>query len=194
MKLDTRRRIRGWLLEMPDATLLWTAVAGIGLMVLGIITETSAVFGVGFAVALAAIYVNGIASSDACPNCRSDVNATADRYCVTCGARLDDLEAAPPIDERVDERNRPVGIRALEQRAWAERSPYPDVDDDNIGEYHELRGRYFEERLKDAPLFDELPDSEGLVEQLEEIERSPDIGAVADGGEFNEHDESEVAS
>ncbi|QKY18460.1 hypothetical protein Hrr1229_015935 [Halorubrum sp. CBA1229] len=61
-----------------------------------------------------------------------EVCATDDRYCATCGARLDELEAAPPIDERVDERHRPVG--------------------------------------------------------LEEIERSPELEAIADGGEFGDEE------
>ena len=137
MKLDTRRRIRGWLLDMPDATLPVAGVAAGGVAVLGFVTETFAVGAAGVLAVLGVMYVQGEMPFDVCPACRSDVCALCDRYCATCGARLDELEAARPMDERVDERNRPVG--------------------------------------------------------LEEIERSPDIEAVADGGEFNEHDEPEVA-
>jgi len=135
MKLSTRRTIRGWLLDLPDRTLLVTLLAAAGVAILGLVTETGAVFLGGFFAALGVVYLNGETRYDACPNCRSKVNALGERYCPTCGARLDDLDAAPPIDERIDERHRPVG--------------------------------------------------------LEEIERSPDVEAIADGGEFNEADEAE---
>jgi len=138
MKLDTRRRIRSWLLDMPDSTLAVAGVAATGVAVLGGITETFAVGAAGAVALLGIIHVYGEMPYDVCPACRSDVCALCDRYCQTCGARLDELEAALPMDERVDERNRPVG--------------------------------------------------------LEEIERSPDVEAIADGGEFDEHDEAEVAS
>jgi DNA-directed RNA polymerase subunit RPC12/RpoP len=34
---------------------------------------------------------------DVCPTCRSKVDVIDDRYCVTCGERLDDLSASPPV-------------------------------------------------------------------------------------------------
>lgn len=132
MKLDTRRMIRGWLLDMPDRTLLVALLAAVGVAILGVLTEADAVFFAGFFAALGVVYVNLEAPYDTCPTCRSKVNALGERYCPTCGNRLDELEAAPPIDERVDERFRPVG--------------------------------------------------------LEEIERSPDIEAIADGGSYEEED------
>jgi DNA-directed RNA polymerase subunit RPC12/RpoP len=76
--------------------------------------------------------------ADACPNCRSRVDVQSQRYCATCGARLDEIEAAPPIDERVDERFRPVG--------------------------------------------------------LEELERSPDIETIADGGSYETDEDNEVSA
>ena len=138
MKLDTRRRIRGWLLDMPERTMLVALLAAVGVALLGIFTEADAVFLGGFLAALTVVYVNSETPYDTCPACRSKVNALGERYCATCGARLDDLEAAPPIDERVDERFRPVGLR--------------------------------------------------------EIERSPPPETIADGGEFDEPEETEVAS
>ncbi|AZQ14538.1 hypothetical protein DOS48_06680 [Halorubrum sp. PV6] len=56
------------------------------------------------------------------------MNATGERFCATCGERLDEIEAAPPIDERVDERFRPVGLEDLERRDSAERAPAPATD------------------------------------------------------------------
>ncbi|WP_255212507.1 zinc ribbon domain-containing protein [Halorubrum sp. CBA1229] len=132
MKLSTRRTIRGWLLDLPDKTLLAALFAAGAVSVLGIVTETDSVFLGGVIAVLGVIYVNAEVPYDTCPNCRSKVNALGERYCPTCGARLDELEAAPPIDERVDERFRPLN--------------------------------------------------------LEEIERSPELEAIADGGEFGDEE------
>jgi tRNA(Ile2) C34 agmatinyltransferase TiaS len=132
MKLSTRRTIRGWLLDLPDKTLLAALFAAGAVAVLGIVTETDAVFLGGVIAVLGVIYVNAEVPYDTCPNCRSKVNALGERYCPTCGARLDELEAAPPIDDRVDERFRPLN--------------------------------------------------------LEEIERSPKLEAIADGGEFGDEE------
>jgi len=132
MKLDTRRAIRGWLLNRPDGTLFWTGVGALGVAILGLVIRADAVFVAGFLVSFGAVYIDSTVKADSCPTCRSKVNAVGDRYCSTCGARLDDLEAAPPIDERVAERHRPVG--------------------------------------------------------LEEIERSPDVETIADGGSYEEAD------
>jgi hypothetical protein len=138
MKLRTRRAIRGWLLGLPDKTLLVAGVAAAGVAVLGFVTETTSVGLAGLMAFLGIIYINGETPYDVCPNCRYRVSALGCRYCPTCGTRLDELEAAPPIDERIDERHRPVG--------------------------------------------------------LEEIERSPDVEAIADGGEFNDAEDGEVSA
>ncbi|WP_179233600.1 zinc ribbon domain-containing protein [Halorubrum ezzemoulense] len=132
MKLSRRREIRGWLLNRPDGTLFWAILGAFGVGVLGLVTGADAVFAGGFLAGLAGIYVGSEVPYDACPTCRSKVDAVSERYCATCGARLDELEAAPPIDERVPERFRPFG--------------------------------------------------------LEEIERSPDIETIADGGSYEEAD------
>ncbi|WP_435093409.1 zinc ribbon domain-containing protein [Halorubrum sp. N11] len=136
MKLSTRRTIRNWLLDLPNGTMIAAGVAAVGTILLGVFSETDAVVLAGFLGFFGVIYLHSMVWSDACPNCRSQVSATSERYCSTCGTRLDELEAAPPIDDRVDERFRPVG--------------------------------------------------------LSEIERSPPPEAIADGGEFDEPDESEV--
>ncbi|OYR55526.1 hypothetical protein DJ73_02165 [Halorubrum sp. Ea1] len=136
MKLDTRRRIRSWLLDMPNATLAVAGVAAGGVVVLGFATETFTVGAAGALVLLGVFYVNGVAPYDVCPACRSDVCALCDRYCATCGARLDELEAARPMDERVDERNRPVGLEEIEREAWSGRSPALEKIADG-GEFNE---------------------------------------------------------
>jgi hypothetical protein len=61
------------------------------------------------------------------------------RFCATCGERLDDIEAAPPIDERVDERFRPVGLEELERREPPERAPAPVTDGGESDEHEEAR-------------------------------------------------------
>lgn len=128
MKLTTRRTIRRWVLGLPDSTPFLAGAASIGMVVLGILTEEYGVVLIGALSYLAVGYFGSEVPYDACQNCGSSVHVMDDRYCETCGHRLDELEAAPPIDERVDERHRPVG--------------------------------------------------------LEEIERSPDVEAAADGGEY----------
>ncbi|EMA64668.1 hypothetical protein C469_00390 [Halorubrum lipolyticum DSM 21995] len=83
--------------------------------------------------------VREIVQFDACPTCNSKVAATSERFCSTCGARLDALEAAPPIDDRVDERFRPVGLEELERREPPEREPNPVADGGEREEHKEDR-------------------------------------------------------
>ena len=130
MKLSTRRAIRGWLLNRPDGTLFWAILGAFGVGVLGLVTGADAVLVGGFLAGLAGVYVDSEVPYDACPTCRSKVDAVSERYCPTCGARLDELEAAPAIDERVDERYRPLGLEQVE------RSPPVDAIADG-GEYEE---------------------------------------------------------
>lgn len=130
MKLSTRRTIRDWLLDLPDGTMLAVGAATVGLILLGVFTSADAVVLAGFLGFLGVIYLNSMVWSDACPTCRSAVTATSERYCSTCGTRLDELAAAPAIDERVDERFRPVGLEEIE------RSPAPETIADG-GEFDE---------------------------------------------------------
>jgi hypothetical protein len=132
MKLETRRTIRGWLLSLPDKTPLVLGVGSAGVALLGLLIDTPSLFAVGFGGLVGVVYVYGQIRRDACQNCRAEVDVLDERYCSTCGALLDDLKAAPPLDERVAERFRPLG--------------------------------------------------------LEEIERSPEIDAIADGGSYEEGD------
>ena len=134
MKLTTRRTIRSWLLGLPDSTLLVAAAAAAGIALLGIFVEADSVVLVGFLSFLGVGYLSAEVPYDSCQNCGSKVNALKERYCQTCGYRLDDLEAAPPIDERVDERFRPVGLSEIE------RSPPPPETIADGGEFDETGG------------------------------------------------------
>jgi|GEM_PF-3574549 DNA-directed RNA polymerase subunit RPC12/RpoP len=136
MKLTTRRTIRGWLLDAPGGTLYALGGAAVGLLLLGIAVGSDTVAVTGMLAVVSLVFIHGRVALDACPNCGSSVRVMDERYCSTCGTRLDDIEAAPPIDERVDERFRPVG--------------------------------------------------------LNEIERSPPVATIADGGEMGEADQDEV--
>lgn len=134
MKLETRRTVRRWLLEAPSGTFPAILATMAGVMLLGIFVETPSVGAVGFLAVLGAIYVRNVSGIDACPNCRSEVQPMVDRYCVTCGMRLDGVEAAPPIDERVDERHRPVGLEEIERsppvEAIADGGEFADCEED----------------------------------------------------------------
>jgi len=132
MKLSTRRGIRGWLLNRPDNTLFWTGVGAFGVALLGVFTDTGAVFAGGMLVSVGLFYLRVTVWADACPTCRDVVDVTDERYCSTCGARLDKLEAAPPIDERVAERHRPNGLEDVERsppvEAIADGGSYEEAD------------------------------------------------------------------
>lgn len=130
MKLDTRRTVRSWLLSLPDRTSLVLGVGSAGLAGLGLLLDATPLFAVGFIGVFSVIYVHGQVRRDACRNCRAEVDVFDDRYCRTCGGRLDDLEAAPPLDERVEERFRPHGLEEIE------RSPPVDAIADG-GSYEE---------------------------------------------------------
>ena len=128
MKLTTRRTIRRWFLNAPYGTYYGLVGLGVALTLLGIVVEADVVALVGFLGILGVAWLRGESKSDACPNCRSEVEATSQRYCDTCGARLDELKAAPPIDDRVDERFRPVGLGELERTANRDVDPGPVAD------------------------------------------------------------------
>ncbi|OYR65884.1 hypothetical protein [Halorubrum ezzemoulense] len=132
MKLSTRRAVRGWLLSLPDSTPTVLKVGSAGLAGLGMLIDTAAVFAIGFAGLVGAVYLHGQVRRDACQNCRAEVDVFAERYCPTCGARLDDLEAVPPLDERVPERFRPVGLEDVERsppvEAIADGGSYEEAD------------------------------------------------------------------
>lgn len=132
MKLDTRRAIRGWLLSLPGSTPTVLKVGSAGLAGLGLLIDTPAVFAIGFAGLVGVVFLHGQVRRDVCQNCRSEVDVFAERYCSTCGARLDELEAAPPIDERVPERFRPLGLEEVERsppvEAIADGGNYEEVD------------------------------------------------------------------
>jgi len=115
MKLSTRRVIRGWFLEAPDGTVYALYALAISVAGLGVLEEASGVV-IGAAVfGLGVYFLRDLSTYDACQTCNSQVDALEERFCSTCGERLDDLDAAPPIDDRVDERFRPVGLEDLEQ-------------------------------------------------------------------------------
>ena len=130
MKLSTRRMLRRQLLDLPNGTLFAGIVGAAGVALLGVFTDTGTVFAGGILAVVGVAYVRDTVWTDACPTCRAAVEVTDERYCSTCGARLDDVEAAPPIDERVPERYRPLGLEEVE------RSPPVDAIADG-GEYRE---------------------------------------------------------
>ncbi|EMA71745.1 zinc ribbon domain-containing protein [Halorubrum distributum] len=128
MKLTTRRTVRQWFLDAPRGAFYGLLALMAGLIVVGAVTETDWSVLSGIVGLIAVFYFHGESEMDACPTCRAAVNATSERYCPTCGARLDDLEAAPPIDERVDERFRPVGLEHLEREPEPDKQPAAMAD------------------------------------------------------------------
>jgi len=128
MKLTTRRRIRQWFLDAPYGTLYGLLGLGVALIVLGVFTETDSLILIGFVGSLGVYYAYTESKSDSCPTCRSLVYATSERYCSTCGTRLDELHAAPPIDDRVEERFRPVGLEEYERESTPVDAPVPVAD------------------------------------------------------------------
>ncbi|OYR59935.1 zinc ribbon domain-containing protein [Halorubrum ezzemoulense] len=132
MKLSTRRAVRGWLLNRPDGTLFWAGLGAFGVALLGAFTDTGAVLAGGMLASVSLFYLRDMVWADACPTCRAAVDVTDERYCSTCGTRLDELEAAPPIDERVAERHRPVGLEDVERsppvEAIADGGSYEEAD------------------------------------------------------------------
>lgn len=126
MKLTLRRKVRRVLLDVPYGTSAVVAAALLGVAGLGLYTETDSVLLFGILAFFGFLFVRDEADADICPTCRAKVNAFDDRYCVTCGDRLDELPAAPPIDDRVDERYRPVGLSELENPELPAPSPATD--------------------------------------------------------------------
>ena len=139
MKLSTRRTVRQWFLDAPSGTAYALYAAALGVTALGVFADAGvvAVAGAGAGVGLYAL--RDVARFDACPRCNTSVNAMGERFCSTCGERLDEIEAAPPIDERVDERFRPVGLDELERRDSAERAPAPVTDGGESDAHEEAR-------------------------------------------------------
>lgn len=133
MKLTTRRTIRSWFLGAPTGTVIGMYLVAAGVVGLGFVTDADLVVLAGFGAGVGLLYVRNMAENDACPNCRSPVRALSDRYCYVCGTRLDEIPSAPPIDERVDERHRPVGLNEIE------RSPAPEAIADG-GESNDEEG------------------------------------------------------
>jgi len=138
MKLSTRRNIRQWFLDAPDGTVyglyaLTIGVAGLGVFEnAGGVVIAAGVFGAGV------WFLNDNSRYDACPTCNSQVDALDERFCSTCGERLDGLGAAPPIDDRVDERFRPVGLEDLE-RSGPPKEPFVPVSDGGEDVHEEYR-------------------------------------------------------
>lgn len=128
MRLSTRRTIRRWFLEAPDGTVYGLTALAIGVAALGVLEDAGGV------VIAAGVFGAGVwflrqnSRDDACPTCNSRVDALDERFCSTCGERLDDLDAAPPIDDRVDERFRPVGLEDLERTGPPKEPATPVAD------------------------------------------------------------------
>lgn len=113
MKLSVRRAVRQTLLDVPYGTSVVIAVALLGVAALGLYTEVNSVFLLGLLGFLGFLFVRDEAEADICPTCRAKVSAFDDRYCVTCGERLDEFPAAPPIDDRVENVSRTTIDRRL---------------------------------------------------------------------------------
>ncbi|WP_050032295.1 hypothetical protein [Halorubrum halophilum] len=128
MKLSTRRTVRQWFLDSPRGTAYALYAASLGLIALGTVADADIVGVTGILAGVGLFYVRDQIKFDACSNCKTSVNAMSSRFCATCGHRLDDLEAAPPIDERVDERFRPVGLEHLERTPARDQAPAPVAD------------------------------------------------------------------
>ena len=121
MKLSTRRTVRQWFLDAPRGAAFALYAGAAGVTGLGFLADANSVILAGVVAGILLFFLRDeVLSADACPNCNSRINVHSQRYCSTCGARLDEIEAAPPIDERVDERFRPAGLEELERS--------PDID------------------------------------------------------------------
>ncbi|WP_281195839.1 zinc ribbon domain-containing protein [Halorubrum sp. F4] len=115
MRLATRRTIRRWYLDAPEGTFYALLIASVAVLALGVIVDAGAVAIAGMVGGLSLFWLRGMWTTDACSNCRAEINALKQRYCSCCGYRLDDVEAAPPIDERIPERRRPIELNELER-------------------------------------------------------------------------------
>ncbi|KOX93262.1 zinc ribbon domain-containing protein [Halorubrum sp. ASP121] len=140
MKLTTRRTIRQWFLDAPRGTAYALYAGGAGVTALGFFADADSVILAGVLTGLLLFFLrDSVLPADACPNCNSRIDVHSQRYCSTCGERLDEIEAAPPIDERVDERFRPVGLEELERTRPSERAPSPITDGGESDEHEEAR-------------------------------------------------------
>ena len=140
MKLTTRRTIRQWFLDAPRGTAYALYAGAAGVTTLGFFADADSVILAGALTGVLLFYLRDeVLPADACSNCNSRINALSQRYCSTCGERLDEIEAAPPIDERVDERFRPVGLEELERTRPSERASFPVADGGESDENEEAR-------------------------------------------------------
>jgi DNA-directed RNA polymerase subunit RPC12/RpoP len=140
MKLTTRRTIRQWFLDAPRGTAYALYAGAAGVTALGFFADADSVILAGVLTGLLLFFLrDSVLPADACPNCNSRIDVHSQRYCSTCGERLDEIEAAPPIDERVDERFRPVGLEELERTRPSERAPSPVTDGGESDEHEEAR-------------------------------------------------------
>mgnify|MGYP006282007613 CR=1 FL=1 len=130
MKLETSRKVRQATLDAPRGFwyilgFMFVLLAGAGLY-----TDANGIFLLGAAGVIGVFYLRMESEQDVCPTCNSAVSALSDRYCDVCGHRLDDLEAAPPIGERVSEKHRPVGLEAIEAKRTALEADGGEIEDD----------------------------------------------------------------
>jgi len=140
MKLTTRRTIRQWFLDAPRGTAYALYAGAAGVTTLGFFADADSVILAGALTGVLLFYLrDSVPPADACPNCNSRINALSQRYCSTCGERLDEIEAAPPIDERVDERFRPVGLKEIERTANRDVEAMPIADGGESDEDEEAR-------------------------------------------------------
>jgi len=140
MKLTTRRTIRQWFLDAPQGTAYALYAGAAGVTTLGFFADADSVILVGVLTGVLLFYLRDeVLPADACSNCNSRIDVHSQRYCSTCGERLDEIEAAPPIDERVDERFRPVGLEELERTRPSERDSFPVADGGESDEDEEAR-------------------------------------------------------
>lgn len=115
ISLETRRAVRSWALDAPRGTGYIIIGAFVAIGVVGVYAGVDVAVLGGVLGAAGYLWLLGLSESDLCPQCNSEVIATAERYCSTCGHRLEELPAAPPIDERVAEEARPVDLERLER-------------------------------------------------------------------------------
>jgi hypothetical protein len=114
MKLETIRKVRQATLDAPRG--FWYIFGSMFVLIAaaGSYTGVDSVTAVGVIGVVGVFWLRMESANDVCPTCNSQINALSDRYCDVCGHRLDDIEAAPPIGERVSKKYRPVGLESIE--------------------------------------------------------------------------------
>lgn len=120
MNISTRRAVRRWLLDAPAGVGYVVVLAAVAVGAVGLYADVPVAVLGGVFGAIGYFVVRDSAEMDLCPTCNSKVSATSERFCSVCGTRLDELPAAPPIDERVPEEYRPVGLEELERSSPAQ--------------------------------------------------------------------------